>query len=49
MTIKELLEWKKLSNQKEIDKPDYQELIRLNHRVMEIANEIHNNNMLIRK
>lgn len=50
MTKKELNEWymyhKQIKNGYHMSKSDYQELIRLNHRVMEIAHEIHNKNML---
>lgn len=52
MTQQELLRWWELLTNEEVkNKPmafesDYRELIQLNHRVMEHAHEIHNNNML---
>jgi len=51
MTQQELLRWwELLTNEGIQNKPvgfesDYRELIQLNHRVMEQAHEIHNNNM----
>lgn len=50
MTVKQLKEWhkwvKQYKNGYHLSKTDEQELIRLNHRVMEDSHEIHNNNML---
>jgi hypothetical protein len=49
MIKEQLLRWfylMELDTFKMIDKQDYQELIRLNRRVMQKANNVHNNNML---
>lgn len=54
MNKKELDQWYRLQKQLRIqrisswnmDKSDYQELIRLNHLVMEASHKIHNDNML---
>lgn len=52
MTQQELLRWWALLTNEDIKnksvgfESDYRELIQLNHRVMEQAREIHNNNML---
>lgn len=50
MTKKELNEWymyhKQVKNGYHMSDSDYRELIRLNHLVMGITYEIHNNNML---
>jgi hypothetical protein len=50
MTKKELLDWynlkKQVDNGYHMEKSDWQELIRLNHLVMEASHKIHNDNML---
>jgi hypothetical protein len=50
MTQKELIYWfrysKDLKKGTFMEREDYRKIIRLNHLVMEIAHEIHNNNML---
>ena len=50
MTIIELNDWyiliKQVENDYHLSDSDKQELLRLNHRVMETANNIHNKNML---
>jgi hypothetical protein len=52
MTKEEVLQWYKLmTNEKIVSKSigfesDYQELIRLNHLIMEASHDIHNANML---
>lgn len=54
MNKQELDQWYRLQKQLRIqrisswnmDKSDYQELIRLNHLVMEASHKIHNDNML---
>jgi hypothetical protein len=50
MTQKELIYWfrysKDLKKGTFLEREDIQELIRLNHLVMEIAHKIHNDNML---
>lgn len=50
ITQKELLEWLKWYNQwnngYHLSESDYAELIRLNHRVMELTHNVHNDNML---
>lgn len=50
MTQKELNQWKMLADQVKngyhLSSQDKTDLLRLNYRVMEIANNIHNKNML---
>lgn len=46
MTKNELNQWWRLNQNKERSNWEYQELIRLNHLVMEVAHEIHNTNMM---
>lgn len=50
MTKQELKEWEVLKNQYvsgyHLSKEDWQELIRLNHLLLEITHKIHNENML---
>ena len=56
MTKKELDKWYLLYRQHKIkvagyfmDNSDYIELVRLNHLVMELCHEVHNENMLAKK
>ena len=50
MTTKELKQWhsliKTIKAGEKLDASDYQELLRLNYLVMELAHFIHNDNML---
>lgn len=48
LSHQEVSEWYELSGKipTTLSNSDYQELIRLNHLVMEASHEIHNNNML---
>jgi len=50
MTQKELIYWFRYSKELKagtfMEREDYREVVRLNHLVMGIAHEIHNNNML---
>jgi len=53
MTKEELKEWDRLrreySKEYSLSKSDWSELIRLNHLIMEVSHEIHNENMLSNK
>ena len=46
MTKNELNQWWRLLKDRERSDWEYQELIRLNYLVMEVAHEIHNTNMM---
>ena len=50
MTDQELKDWRELQKQFEngyhLSKHDWKNLIRLNHQVMELSRNIHNDNML---
>lgn len=46
MDITELKYWYDLTQEKNLKADDYQELIRLNHLIMEVSHKIHNDNML---